>query len=293
MKKNHFALMISLFITVSCLIAQNTRADYELTTSQLGTLFKISKNGQNDSYLYAISHSASASTTKISPKINEILDEVEALAMELKMDDPNLQQNMMNHIAMNNGQKLSTIYTTEQFTEVNDFFVKNLGAKLSNFETFKPMALQSYLLPSFLGHQIFSFETVLITAAAQKEKPLLGLETVEKQLAALDALDYTKQAELLYKMVKNDTVLKQNYMSINEAYELGNMNKVYKVTQSVLGSQGFNVIFDERNKEFIKNINEITDKQSILIALGAGHFGGSNGLLKLLEKEGFSISVIN
>jgi uncharacterized protein YbaP (TraB family) len=36
----------------------------------------------------------------------------------------------------------------------------------------------------------------------------------------------------------------------------------------------------------------LTANQSILFAVGAGHLGGDNGVLKLLEKEGFTITPI-
>ena len=292
MKNNHFLAVMTFLITMGYSMVQVSTNNDESITSQPGTLFKISRTGNADSYLYAISHSADATTTQVHPNINAILDEVEGVAMELKMDDPNLQQNIMKHIGMKDGQKLSSIYTKEQFTEVDEFFVKTLGAGLSNFETFKPMALQSYLLPSFLGNQVFSFETVLITTATQKGKPLLGLETVENQLAAFDTFDYNRQAEILYQMVKNDADLKQQYIAVNEAYDAGNMGEVYAITQSILGTSGCKAIFDERNDQLAMQISEQTAQQPLLIALGAGHFGGSNGLLKLLQQKGFSISPI-
>ena len=291
--KNAIFMAMVFTITIISSAAQPSRQKSADDDAKSSKLWKISKTGEKDSYLYAICHSANASTTKINPEIPAILDKVESLAMELKMDEPGLQEEMMKYLGMNDNQKLSAIYTAKQFSEVDSFFVSILGASLSNFETFKPLALQSYILPSFLGYELFSFETSLILAASEKGKNLLGLETVEKQLSAFDKLDYSIQAELLYKMVKKDETLRKSYVALNQAYDSGNMEEIYTISKGLLGKPGSKAIFDDRNISFTKQIIELTGKQPILIALGAGHFGGKNGILKLLAQKGFSVLPLN
>ncbi len=49
---------------------------------------------------------------------------------------------------------------------------------------------------------------------------------------------------------------------------------------------------DDRNKDWIPKIIDMIVSKSTFIAVGAGHLGGPNGVIRLLEKEGFTLTPI-
>jgi hypothetical protein len=52
------------------------------------------------------------------------------------------------------------------------------------------------------------------------------------------------------------------------------------------------IFIDDRNKKWIPQIRESLASKRTFIAVGAGHLGGPNGLIRLLEKEGYTLSPV-
>jgi uncharacterized protein YbaP (TraB family) len=52
------------------------------------------------------------------------------------------------------------------------------------------------------------------------------------------------------------------------------------------------IFLTKRNKKWIPQILEYTTDQSCFIAVGAAHLFDDNGILNLLEKEGFKTTAI-
>ena len=74
------------------------------------------------------------------------LDETKQLYLELDMDDKSMQMQMLKHIKMNDGAKLSTLLTAEEFKIVDDFLKKNMNMSAKTFDTFKPFMVSTMLL---------------------------------------------------------------------------------------------------------------------------------------------------
>jgi uncharacterized protein YbaP (TraB family) len=51
--------------------------------------------------------------------------------------------------------------------------------------------------------------------------------------------------------------------------------------------------FDVRNANWIPVIEKQIRQQATFIAVGAGHLGGTNGVLELLKKQGYVVTGIN
>ena len=52
-------------------------------------------------------------------------------------------------------------------------------------------------------------------------------------------------------------------------------------------------LVDKRNHNWIPKLKEIIQQKSCFIAIGAGHLGGENGLIKLLQLQGFTVEPIS
>lgn len=53
-----------------------------------------------------------------------------------------------------------------------------------------------------------------------------------------------------------------------------------------------NSFLDQRNENWIPKIEEIITSKSAFIAVGAGHLGGPNGVIRLLEKKGYTLTPV-
>jgi uncharacterized protein YbaP (TraB family) len=50
---------------------------------------------------------------------------------------------------------------------------------------------------------------------------------------------------------------------------------------------------DDRNLNWIPQIKNFVKEQNTFIAVGAGHLGGPNGVIRLLEKEGYVLTPVD
>ena len=50
---------------------------------------------------------------------------------------------------------------------------------------------------------------------------------------------------------------------------------------------------NHRNRNWVPQIIEMISEKKTFIAVGAGHLGGPNGLIRLLEKEGYTLEPVS
>ena len=57
---------------------------------------------------------------------------------------------------------------------------------------------------------------------------------------------------------------------------------------------GFYKLIDERNKKFARKIAaKLGDGKTHFVVIGAGHFGGPNGIIPLLQKQGYQLRQVD
>ena len=141
-----------------------------------------------------------------------------------------------------------------------------------------------------------SVEKELMKLSAQSQKEILGLETVNDQLAIFDAIPYEVQIEELIKSVKNDFVNdKAESAKLYETYATQDVELMYKLaieSQNKITSEYDDVLLDKRNKSWIPVIETQLQKQPSFFAVGAAHLGGPNGVINLLRKAGYKVEVV-
>jgi uncharacterized protein YbaP (TraB family) len=62
------------------------------------------------------------------------------------------------------------------------------------------------------------------------------------------------------------------------------------VSKSEFGSDKYDdILLNNRNKNWVKQLNTIMKNESVFVAVGAGHLVGDEGLISLLRKEGYKV----
>ncbi|MDV7399274.1 TraB/GumN family protein, partial [Arthrospira platensis SPKY1] len=99
-------------------------------------LWEISGNGiEKPSYLYGTIHMACE--LNFPEKLINAIETTEQLYLEINLDDPNLQRDIMQGMQMKNGQKISSMVSKETFEKMNDFFKTRLKMPLTMLEQTK------------------------------------------------------------------------------------------------------------------------------------------------------------
>jgi len=135
--------------------------------------------------------------------------------------------------------------------------------------------------------------------AAEKGKPVVGLETIDQQIAVLFGNGtLQRQADVLVETVQQkDNVLKE-MIHMNKLYKAGKINELVEMSNRKgnvidMTEEEYTRLVDNRNADWITKLPEMMQKSSCFIAVGALHLGGKNGLIKQLEKEGDKVTAIS
>ena len=94
-----------------------------------------------------------------------------------------------------------------------------------------------------------------------------------------------------------DDMLKE-MISLNKLYKAGKLNDLLLLSKGKgaitdMTDEEFRRMADDRNADWITKLPKMLKESSCFIAVGALHLPGQNGLLKLLEKEGYKLSPVN
>ena len=260
-------------------------------------LWKISGNGlEKDSYIFGTIHLLCQDDLNITPAIQNALDDSEQVVLELDFDDPSMTAKIQQMAMLSEGQNIKDLVTEEEYTTLSEFFQQNIGMPLDNLSMMKPFLLMSMIIPSALECMPGSYELTLVKLASEADMEVLGLETVEEQMGAIDSFSQEELAEMLLETVENFNETKSEFAEMVTVYKRNDAEALYNLMQESMQEtsiEDFNeVMLDNRNRVWIERIEGFAREKPTFFAVGAGHLGGEIGVLALLESAGYTLTAI-
>lgn len=258
-------------------------------------LWKISGNGlKDDSYLFGTIH-ITCDATLDAITLNA-LENTKQLYLELDMDEKSMQMQMMQHMMMKDGTKLSTLLNAEDFKTVDEFLKKNLNMSAKLFDSFKPFMITTMLYPKMIDCPFQSVESVLMKVTEEQNEEVFGLETIEDQMKVFDAISYEIQAEELVKMAKGDLEKDKEEMNkmlkIYQKKDIEGMLKMMSDSDNKITSENQDILLNDRNKNWIPIMVKTMKDKPTFFGVGAAHLAGENGVIKLLRKKGYKVEAV-
>jgi len=259
-------------------------------------LWKIEGNGiKKGSYLFGTMHLIEKENFIFPDKLEKLFKKSDVLVMELP-GLPN-QLEAMKYITLSEGSFFD-YFTPEQTDTIIRWAQDELKMSEEKFRStmikMKPfVVVQMATQLHFLG-KTESYEMTFDRMAREEQKKILGLETVAEQMAIFDNLTDEQQTEMVMSGIRNMKESIDLTKTMQELYVRQNVDSLYLMILEeggVLSEEQQNFL-DERNKNWIPKINEIIVDKKAFIAVGAGHLGGPNGVIRLLQKEGYTLTPV-
>ena len=280
-------------ILLSLLALFATQAEAQNLEKSL--LWKITGNGIKEaSYLYGTMHITCDAT--LPQKAIKALDATNQLYLELNMDDPTLQQSMMQSMMMKDGKTMSSLVSEEDFKIVDEFLTKQLGYSAQMLNTFKPFMVSAMLYPKMIDCAMQSVEGNLMTVIKEQQEEVFGLESIEEQMNVFDAIPYEVQMKELVKTAKNNLEKDKKEMELLlEIYKSEDINAIYTVSQeseNEITSKFEEILLSNRNKNWIPIIEKVAKEKATFFGVSAGHLGGEMGVIQLLRKKGYKVEAV-
>ena len=258
-------------------------------------LWKISGNGlEQPSYLFGTMHILCDAT--LSNKVKKALDETSQLVLELDMDDPEMQSQMVKSMFMSDNKTLKDFVDDKEYQLIDSLFIKNLGMSVKMMERVKPFFLSASFYPTLLDCPIESIEEELMKIAKKQKEEVIGLETFQFQLKVFDEIPYKEQVKDLVRSAKDNLASdKANTIKMMQVYKDEDINGLLKMisddTDSYM-SKNMDKLLDDRNKNWIPKIKALSKEKPTFFGVGAGHLAGENGVIKLLRKAGYTVTPV-
>lgn len=258
-----------------------------------GLLFEISGNNlQKPSYIFGTMHLLCKGDFEMSEGMISKIKSSEILAMEMDLDDPTMAFKIMGKMKMKGDSSLSDLMPQPRYDSLRSYLKDSLNLPPMMFQKTKPFLIYSLILTKLLPCQTLMLETEIMKIG--KGKKVVGLETLDFQLALMDKMSYQLQADYLLETLadKEKTILEFKEMA--EAYKKRDLEILLKSIDAEKGMMADfeNEMLHKRNQAWIPGIKNLVSDKSTFIAVGAGHLGGEKGVLQLLKNEGFTIKTI-
>lgn len=265
-------------------------------------LWKIEGNKvKKPSYLYGTIHIIPGEEYFLPPGTESALSNASNVYFEVDMDDMmNLgkQIKLLTKAFMKDGTRMRDLLTSEDYQLVKEKF-EGIGLPFAMFEKIKPMFLSMFIQgdmsPGDMQNgTITSYEMKFWETAKENEIPVEGLETLEFQMSIFDSIPYPEQAKMLVETVKTSDIGNDEFQAMIDIYlaqDIDGMYDMFSGGEEALGAYE-DLFLTTRNKNWIPVMDSLLPEGNVFFAVGAGHLGGPNGVVRLLRREGYLLTPV-
>lgn len=247
------------------------------------------------SYLFGTMHLIEKEYFFFPEKLKRQVEKSEQLVMELP-GLPN-QEEVLKYVQLSEGSFFD-YFTPQQTDSILQWAKSILHMSEAQFRgiinEMKPfVAVQLATQMYFLG-KTESYEITLENLAKENRIEIKGLETIGEQMSLFDDLSDTEQAEMVMQIVRKPEITYAETSELEKLYIRQNIDSLYLFivnSESSIKSDNLRFI-DNRNSKWIPLIEDFIKQKQTFIAVGAGHLGGPNGLVRLLQQKGYELTPV-
>ena len=282
-----------------------------ITYSQAQILYRISGKGlEKPSYIVGTYHLAPASFADSIPGMKTAIEGTQQVCGELDIMDafkPENAARLMQSQMLPEGTTLTSLLTAEQLERLNKLLLDVMGSNLNDeafaaqIDKMTPAALSTTLSLSSYRKKVESFNPMELIdnhfqmLALQNGKAVKGFETVDFQMGVLFGAPLEKQVNDLMCMVDHFKDTEEMVDLITTAYFSQDLTQIEEAMEQEskidcgTTEEDEDILINNRNRNWVELMPDMMAEQPTLFVVGAGHLCGEKGVLKLLEKAGYTI----
>jgi uncharacterized protein len=300
MKRSLWFSLLATFGFIACSPNNRTKSNTIVPVDNNTLLWRISGNGlTRPSYLFGTMHMICANDIGISDSLSYAIKNSDKVYLEIDMEDMmGMMLTAMTKMTMRGDTTLSDLLTADEYSKVKTFFEEKTGGMMpfSIVEKFKPMLVGSMVMEQLQQCQnMIIMEQLVMEEAGRHKKEIEGLETLEFQLGIFDKIPYKMQAKYLLDMVNDSGKQeKDNELTImTNTYRNQELDKMSELINQEASISGYSdILLYDRNADWTNKMKELMIKNSLVVAVGAGHLPGEKGVINLLRKAGYKVEPV-
>ncbi|MCB0604905.1 MAG: TraB/GumN family protein [Saprospiraceae bacterium] len=300
----YFNLNTWLLLTITCIIGSKpisaqtlSKIKVDIVQPEESLLWKIEGKGlSKPSYLFGTIHLIPEDKYFFTKEMENAFAQSDQVIFEIDMNVMNDMSQMaaiLVKMRMPDSVSLQDLISPEDYSLLQEK-AKDSGMPLFMFENIKPLFLQTLLDDvNSQKNQMASYEINLAKKASNTGKDIGGLETIDDQMAAIDAVPLKEQAAMLMESLKSPD--SQNIDTLIQLYEQQKIQELHDMIESSFAQSKDNYMdsfLKNRNVKWIDNMKRLMSEKSTFFAVGAGHLAGKSGVINLLREKGYKVTAI-
>ncbi|MCW5699280.1 MAG: TraB/GumN family protein [Rhodospirillales bacterium] len=263
-----------------------------------GRLWQVQKPGGPPSFVFGTIHVPDPRVEPVLGEVEEVLDSVNRLVLEIDPVDMRLSATRQNLPGDDTLRKFADADTLEQIIEYAEYMHLPAHTVLR----MRPMSLTALLsLPYPVAKRVYEgkrgVDDQLARKALARRIPVHGLETVDEQMAVLNALEQGRETKMLHTIAYQRRDLLASYDHVVEAYVTGEVlayfhksMELYDREDPAYAQMYIDKMILGRNKVMVERAEKHLKAGKALIAVGALHIPGRGGILDLLADRGYQVT---
>lgn len=295
MKAFLILLTASIFCSLNKSVAQDNHGDLN------SVLWEITSDSSKTSYLFGTMHLMSEESFYFPDTLYDLVEASDVLVMELNGEifDPSIMDLMLLEEGeffdfFSDEQIDSIIIFAQEKMYLNEELFRTSFVKMKPFVVSQVFAMFQTKEEDTIRMETLSHEVALNNIAFEDSIELIGLETAKDQISLFDDLPSDIQTEMVMEQVRGSNAA-SGFQELTELYLTQNIDSMYSFIHD---GDSYFVQFEEafltrRNKNWIPKISSIIKDQGAFIAVGAGHLGGPDGVIRLLREAGYTVKPIH
>lgn len=249
------------------------------------------------SYLFGTIHITCQANLR--PKVKKAIEATEVLVNEIHPDeiwgDEALGE--LPTISLPQGRTLHDYMSAKDYNMLRDYLLLYGGRDLDDYQTDHPLTLSVYRVPPELNCQVLaSYEAELVDYAYINNKEFAGLETLRFQFEMLSNAPIEIHIQYLLKEARSELPASNNAIRLIQIhYNNEDLNGIQRILLSDKYTKTWRSnpeLLDQRNHNWMPKIDSMAKARPTLFAVGAGHLVGNNGLIRLLEAQGYILTPV-
>lgn len=289
----------SLFILTIFAAEQSTAEESRFTQ---GRLWQVEAPGVAPSWVVGTMHSADPEIATPWPALARVMDRVDSITVELILDQAATAA-MGRAMVLDDGRTLGEIAGPQRMARIAEV-AQNYGMPLASLQNFKPWAVTMIFSvpPSELQRQAQGgpmLDNVLRQHGETREIPIHAIESVEEQIALFADYVEDEQLALLDAVLEMQPQMETQFDELRRAWLAGDLASLYRTAMEIPDMGAIEIVEDfttrlvvERNHRMAERIEPQLSEGNALIAVGALHLPGEEGLLALLAEEGYTVTPV-
>jgi uncharacterized protein len=261
------------------------------------------RSNNNFVYLLGSIHVGNAGFYPMPEEIEKAFADCKVLAVEVdltKVDQDAMQETLLGKGTYEGNDTLGNHVPAQTLKNVRAYFADK-GLPPEAMEKFKPWALSVTI--TMLEMQALGYKSELGIDRHFMErangKRVVELETADDQVKLLSGFPDKLEAEFLASALESVDEAEGLMQGTVASWKNGDAATLERLLiTGPLGNRPalkdvFAKLFDERNEKMARKIETfLRSKEPHFVVVGAGHLIGKNGILKLLEKQGFYVEQV-